>query len=1196
MSYISSYLQASPTIKHIEGALDQGHKNLQIYGLPGQLPYEYGAALASRGHPLLILAPGVKEGRRLVELMEARLGGRVAFYPPAEVLAYRTLGRSRQESQEKIRSLFGLADNKLDVLVTTLTGLMEKSLPKDRLLSSAFSLSLGQELAPKDLVARLLDLGYEQVPLVEAPGQFSQRGGLVDVYSLAYDLPLRLEFFDIEVDSIRLFDPDSQQSVKRLKSCRFYPARLLLVEEKARKRALDQLDKREEKLKKIKDQVARDQALEEISQDRLTLSSGGYAEGMDRYLALFYPKLSSLIDFFPHKPLIMVEHFNRLMEDYQTSYDLFVQQFQALFSQGLVLEDYLALRGDLDELKTLIRQQTLLHFSLLEALQGPYPADYVLSLLARSLPSYLGKTDFLFKDIKAWLKESRVFLSLEDEKRRSLLEDKLREEGIPYQSLVAKGGESEEEEKEEGEKEEKKEEEEKDEEEALAPGRVYLLDEPLYQGGQLVDDGLVLVGQGAIFSDRKKKKTKKRRSAQSIRAFTDIEAGDYVVHDQHGVGQYLGITTLDRAGKAVDYLEIAYAKKDKVFIPVDQLDILEKYVGSEGHKPRLSRLGSKDWEKAKEKVRQAIKEIAIDLLDLYAKRQMTAGFEFDKDSAWQKEFEDNFAYQETPDQAQAIEETKKDMESMRPMDRVIIGDVGYGKTEVALRAAFKAVDNSKQVAVLVPTTVLANQHYKTFQARFANWPIRIAVLNRYLSTKQVKAVLEKTALGQVDILIGTHRLLSKDVVFSDLGLVVVDEEQKFGVAHKERLKDLRHEVDFLTLSATPIPRTLHMSLSGARDMSIIESPPEDRLPVKTVVLERSDLFIQRAIQKEMARGGQVYYIHNRVRQLPGIQRRLEAMVPEARLVLAHGQMDKNQLEEAMMTFVEGQADILLSTTIVESGIDIANVNTLIVDDADLMGLSQIYQLKGRVGRSARQAYAYFMYRKDKILSPEAEKRLKVIKEFTDFGAGFKVAMRDLEIRGAGNLLGADQHGHMLSVGFEMYRRLLAEEVDRLKGIEPEEKEGPALSLDLDVQAHIDPAYVRNAAFKMDFYKRILQAQDLAAIYQVRQEMKDRFGKMPISASRLFDLAAIRVMARDLGVTNLVSDAQALTLVFSGQPFSADRIMGLGDHFKRDLIIGSADDLSLGLRRKNRADEDMLAPLFMALSLLDPTKTSCTLDR
>jgi transcription-repair coupling factor (superfamily II helicase) len=660
-----------------------------------------------------------------------------------------------------------------------------------------------------------------------------------------------------------------------------------------------------------------------------------------------------------------------------------------------------------------------------------------------------------------------------------------------------------------------------------------------------------------------------------------------VVHDQHGVGQYLGITTIETAGREKDYLEIQYAKGDKLFLPVEQLEILEKYVGAEGFKPKLSRLGTKDWETVKKKVRQAVKEIAIDLLALYARRQMSVGFAFDPDTVWQKEFEDRFPYRETGDQLKAIQETKEDMEAMRPMDRIIIGDVGYGKTEVALRAAFKAVNNSKQVALLVPTTVLSNQHYKTFEKRFADWPVRVAVLNRFISNKEKKQVLVRLKAGEVDILIGTHRLLSKDVDFSNLGLVIVDEEQKFGVAHKERLKDMRQEVDFLTLSATPIPRTLHMSLSGARDMSIIETPPDERHPVQTYVLEYSDQLVQNAIRKEIARGGQVYFIHNKVAQLATWQKRITRLVPEARVVTAHGQMDKKHLEEAMMTFVEGEADVLLCTTIVESGIDIANVNTLFVNDADHLGLSQIYQLKGRVGRSSRVAHAYFMYRRDKILSEAAEKRLKAIREFTEFGAGFKIAMRDLEIRGAGNILGAEQHGHMLSVGFEMYRRLLEEEVAKLRGEAPEEVIAEwELKVELDVDAHIKKSYIDNPTFKMDLYSRILKAHDESKLKDIKVEVEDRFGPVPLETRNLIDIARVRLVGKRLGLVRIGSTNDMIELQFEGNPFAAETLLRPGEVFKRDLLIQPSEQLMLRLRKKDRRDEQMLEHILQLFSLLD----------
>ncbi|QRN85234.1 transcription-repair coupling factor [Clostridia bacterium] len=1166
MSFLIRAIEQRDTLQQIERAFLDGAGNVQVFGLPTNISYEYAAAMAKR-RPLLILVSDEREGRALAQRLSERIEGRAIFYPAEDLLVYRTLARSNDVQRERIQARFMLAAGEIDILIATVQSLLERSVPKDRFLKSAFTLKLGEMAEPDELIERLTMLGYEQCDLVESPGQFSHRGGLIDVFSLAYEHPVRIEFFDVEVEALRMFDIESQKSIEKMDSCRLLPARDLLLDSETREKGIEGLRSALEAVQILfsgpEFQEARKQFREDTLEDIELLQQDAQGEGLERYTSYFYDSLSGILDYFNQEPLLWTENLNRMLANYTEEYDLYLATYKDAYEKGKVLPGYLDLRLEPVVFSDILDSVFSIHFAPLPVVQGPNKAKRILELDGRNASSYLGKTALFLADLKQWVKKNAILLFVENERRRKMLIEEIQEIGLPY-TLVDDSFDQE-----------------------VQNRLIYIIDEPLNAGAELTEDKLVLVGEREIFSSTREKRKKKKSAKASIRAFTEVNVGDYVVHDQHGVGQYLGITTIETDGREKDYLEIQYAKEDKLFLPVEQLEILEKYVGAEGYKPRMSRLGTKDWENVKKKVRLAVKEIAIDLLALYAKRQMSIGFAYDADTAWQKEFEDRFPFRETNDQLRAIKDTKEDMESMRPMDRIIIGDVGYGKTEVALRAAFKAVNNSKQVALLVPTTVLSNQHYKTFEKRFANWPIRIAVLNRFISSKEKKQILAKVKRGEIDILIGTHRLLSKDVEFSNLGLVIVDEEQKFGVAHKERLKDMRQEVDFLTLSATPIPRTLHMSLSGARDMSIIETPPDERHPVQTYVLEYSDQLVQNAIRKELARGGQVYFIHNKVAQLPAWQQRIERLVPEASLVIAHGQMDKKKLEQAMMTFVEGEADVLLCTTIVESGIDIANVNTLIVNDADHLGLSQIYQLKGRVGRSSRVAHAYFMYRRNKILSEEAEKRLKAIREFTEFGAGFKIAMRDLEIRGAGNILGAEQHGHMLSVGFEMYRRLLEEEVAKLRGQSPEEHEPEnEVKVELNVSAHIKKAYIGNPTFKMELYSRILRAHDEAQLTDIKTEIEDRFGPMPIETEHLIDIARIRLKGKRMGLVRITSTNEMIELEFDGNPFDAETLLRPGEAFKRDLLIQPSENLLLRLRKKDRTDEQMIEHIIKLFILLD----------
>ncbi len=1169
MSFLTQAIEQRETKKQIRRALEEGITNLQIFGLPHQVYLHYASTFASKRGPLLILVADELEGRRIVARIKALTGLDARFYPATDLLVYRTLAHSQEAQWERLRLRFSLDKGEIQILVTTLAGWMERSIDKDRLLSSAFLLAKGQKADPMFLLGQLVNLGYDETDLVEGPGQYSHRGGLIDVFSLAYEHPIRIEFFDDEIEALRMFDIQTQKSIQKMDACQFLPARELLLLEDERKRGQQALEKQK------KDSMAtfagpeykavRDRLQEEIEEDQHALKEALYSEGLERYLGLFYEKASSIADYFSAEPLIWTENLNRMLDEYAEEHQLMLESYQEAFEKGLVLPAYLDQLASPSDVTRRLQRSCCVHCTPLPLVQGPNKPGRILELNARQLNSYLGKTELFLQDLKRWVKQSTVVIFVENKHRKEMLVEEVSGFGYPFH--IIKAGET--------------------YTKTLENGQIYIVSEVLDRGAELVEDQLILVGEKDIFSSSKETQKRKRPNKPSIRAFTEVSVGDYVVHDQHGVGQYLGITTIITDGLAKDYLDIQYAKEDKLFIPVEGLESLEKYVGAEGYHPRLSRLGSKDWDNVKQKVRQAVKEIAIDLLALYAKRAMSVGYAFDQDTVWQKEFEEQFPYRETKDQLQAIQDTKEDMESLRPMDRIIIGDVGYGKTEVALRAAFKAANHGKQVAILVPTTVLANQHYKTFEKRFADWPIKIAVLNRFVSSKDQKITLRRLREGQVDIIIGTHRLLSSDVLFHDLGLVIVDEEQRFGVGHKERLKEMRQEVDFLTLSATPIPRTLHMSLSGARDMSIIETPPDERHPVQTYVLEYSETLIERAIRKELARQGQVYFIHNRISQLPGLKRKLELLVPEAKIVMAHGQMDKRHLEQAMMSFVDGEADVLLCTTIVESGIDIANVNTLLVNDADAMGLSQIYQLKGRVGRSSRVAHAYFMYRKDKILKEEAEKRLKAIKEFTEFGAGFKIAMRDLEIRGAGNILGAEQHGHMLSVGFEMYRRLLDEEVQLLKGTVIEETQRETNpKIELKVNAHIAEDYIESPSFKMDLYSRLVKAQDTEQLKELEEEMHDRFGPLPRETKCLMDIAYIKLKGKSLGLHNLVSQADMVVLSFDAHAIGAESLLKAGERFKRDLLVQPKDELVVRLRKHSARDEEMLPAILDLLRIFE----------
>ena len=656
----------------------------------------------------------------------------------------------------------------------------------------------------------------------------------------------------------------------------------------------------------------------------------------------------------------------------------------------------------------------------------------------------------------------------------------------------------------------------KDVVDSIELGQVVVTFGNLVKGFEYPDLKICVISDKEVFGEAKKslpKKGSKRKGVGKITSFAELKPGDYVVHANHGVGVFKGIKQIEIAGNTRDYLDIVYDKGDKLYVPVDQLDLVQKYIGSEGKNPKINKLGGNEWQKAKAKVRKSINEIAEDLVKLYAARAALKGYKYSKDTEWQRQFEDEFPYEETPDQLTSLEEIKHDMESDKPMDRLLCGDVGYGKTEVAIRAAFKAVMDGKQVAFLVPTTILAEQHYKNLVKRFSDFPVKIDMVSRFRTTKQQKATLQALKEGNVDILIGTHRLVSKDIVFKDLGLLIVDEEQRFGVAQKEKIKSIKKNVDVLTLSATPIPRTLHMSLTGVRDISVIETPPEERFPIQTYVLEQNDQLIRDAILREVAREGQVYFVYNRVESIQGMANYISELVPECKVGVIHGQMTEKELEAEMIKFMQKEYDVLVCTTIIETGIDIQNVNTIIVNNADKMGLSQLYQLRGRVGRSNKIAYAYFMYTKDKVLTEVAEKRLKALKDFTELGSGFKIAMRDLEIRGAGNMMGSSQHGHMAAIGYDLYCRMLEDTVKLIKG--DIYKEPIETTVDIKVDAYIPSSYIEDEIQKIEVYKKIAAIENLNDYKEIKEELEDRYSSIPEAVYNLMDIAYIKSLAKEL---------------------------------------------------------------------------------
>lgn len=1039
--------------------------------------------------PILIVTHNMFAAQKMADdLQECLSEQEVLLYPANELIAAETAISSPEMSARRLEVLLKLAEGFRGVVVVPFAGIRRFQPALASMAEARIELKVGDSL-PLDLfIRKMTALGYERVDRVEQKGHFSVRGGIVDFFPLASSIAYRVEWFDDEIDSIRTFDPADQRSIDKLEAYTVGPCRELVADEarfaNAAQHARDLLAKQ---LEKMTDRQAKERLESEISREIELLRQNVYFSEVYKYIALLYPERQTLLDYVPRDTLLFMDEPNRLSETAKQLERDEAEWNTHLLQQGKTLPGFvLAIPA---EQALYPRKFQTVYFSLFVRQIPHTQPQNIVNFVCRSMQNFHGQMNVLKAEMERWRKNgARILMLAGNPERAERLRRVLDDFGIEIPEILLAN---------------------------------------LQSGFELPSIRLVVITEGEMFTQKQRKARKVDRhldNAERIKSYTELKVGDYVVHQNHGIGKYLGIGTMEVAGIHKDYLHIMYAGGDRLSVPVEQFDLIQKYVGSEEKEPKISKLGGQEWNRVKSKVRSSVRDIADDLIKLYAARQQAKGYAFGEDTTYQQEFEAMFPYEETADQLRSIREIKEDMQKPRPMDRLLCGDVGYGKTEVAIRAAFKAAIEGKQVAVLVPTTILAQQHYETFRERFAGYPFQIRVLSRFRTRKEQNETIKGLKAGSVDIVIGTHRLLSQDIVFKDLGLLIVDEEQRFGVSHKEKLKKLKTNVDVLTLTATPIPRTLHMSMLGVRDLSVIETPPENRFPVQTYVVEHSPTLVREAIERELARGGQVYYLYNRVQGIYQMAEQISALVPDARVAVGHGQMPEQELEKTILDFLDGEYDVLVSTSIIETGVDIPNVNTLIVHDADKMGLSQLYQLRGRVGRSNRIAYAYFTYQRDKVLTEVAEKRLQSIKEFTELGSGFKIAMRDLAIRGAGNLLGAEQHGFIASVGFDLYSQMLAEEINKRKS----EWEGggadPVLpvntQLDLGVDAYLPPDYIYDSIQKIEIYKKVAAATSLDDVSDLFDELTDRFGDPPKAVLNLLAVARLKVYGRLYGIESI----------------------------------------------------------------------------
>ena len=1090
----------------------------------------------------LIVTPDGESAKNLYEDLRFFYGERTYLYPATDLLFYDVEAKGQDVTRQRLRALRRFNEEEPCCVITTPGGLMSIAPPKGAYGKDAIHLVEGDEANLDDLAQKLTYLGYRRESLVEGPGQFSIRGGILDIYPCdgQEDNPIRIEFFDTEVDSIRLFDAETQRTVKRLERVSVYPARELLLTPEQREKLAEKLEKL---IEKQGGSQREERLLSTLKRDAERLHQGMIFPSLDKYIPLIYGKeLPSLLDYCKENTVVFWDEPARIFETAKVE-ELRQKEELVDFAERGVLYDGGANYGM--PYRTAVGKLTKGTFLGLSGISHGTP-DYrpvrTHAMTTKGMNGFQGKLEFLCDTLKFYQQNiyRTVILAGSSVRARNLVL-RLEDAGIrcSYQEQLSH---------------------------LPNPGGVVVTSGSISRGFSYPLNRIAVIGDREIFGGEKKKRRRLhgKKQGDKISNFTELNPGDFVVHQNHGIGQYTGIEQLTVEGVRKDYLKIQYKGTDVLYVPTDQLDMVFKHTAKDGGRIKLNKLGGVEWGRTKERVKAAASDMAKKLISLYAQRTQIPGIAFEKDTEWQREFEAAFPYEETGDQLRSIDEVKGDMEQPHPMDRLLCGDVGYGKTEVAMRAAFKAVMSGYQVAYLVPTTILASQHYQNFKQRMMAYPIRVEMLSRFTPPSVQKAVIKGLETGEVDVVIGTHKLLSKNVNFRKLGLLVIDEEQRFGVAHKEKLKELRKEVDVLTLSATPIPRTLHMSLSGIRDMSVLNEPPGERYPVATYVMEYDEHVIREAVLREMERGGQVYYLFNRVEGIYKTANHIAEMVPNARVAVAHGKMNEKELEEIMMSVAEGDVDVLVCTTIIETGLDIANVNTIIIENADRLGLAQLYQLRGRVGRSNRLAYAYLTFRRNKMLTEEAEKRLLAIKEFTEFGSGFKIAMRDLEIRGTGNLIGAEQSGHMEAVGYEMYCTLLEQAVREEQGKAPEKK--TETQIDLPISAFIPESYIESHNQRIGAYKRIASISNQEELYDAYDEIEDRYGTVPVEVENIMRIAMLKGMAQKAGISDVTGSNEQIVFRFDiGNLPDMARLIGEIAKRPRELFLPNPNNPKLHLK-------------------------------
>ncbi|WP_338231936.1 transcription-repair coupling factor [Companilactobacillus muriivasis] len=1077
INFITNKLNLGEFINQVK----PGTKNL-LTGLTGSTISLFALeTLKQKGKKILIVENTNFHANRVYDDLNLLDSDAVHIFPVEESISTELATSSPDELSQRLDSLSFLASDESGILVTSIAGMEYELSAKELFKAAQLDIKVNEEYDLEDLNQEFVQMGYVKDKLVAKPGDFAIRGDIVDIYPLNVDNPVRIDFFGNQVEKIKFFDTETQRSMEELDEIKVLPAKDRIVNDEQVAAGLKKLQKSyQRQLGATKDKDIKNNLEVNFGQTIEELSEGMRPENIGRIADYIFEHPSSLLDYLNDDDIILFDEYNRLIEQ---SNDSAAENQSWLASQlefGKALPEQKIRQSFIELVKDDTHAQ--IYVSAFQQGMGHIRLNQLHNVSIRSMQQFFSQMPLLKSEVERWQKQDyTVILVINNEKRIGAINNTLVDFGIKA-TLTGK--------------------------DKVIEDQTQILNASLSAGFEMPDEKVAIITEKELFNKQpKKRRHQTLANAERLKSYNELKPGDFVVHVNHGIGKFIGMQTMEVDGKHQDYITIEYRDDGRLFIPVTQLDMVQKYVSAEGKSPKINKLGGNEWQKTKRKVQSNIEDIADDLIDLYAKREAEKGFAFPKDDQMQHDFDNAFPYPETPDQLRSVDEIKRDMEKPHPMDRLLVGDVGFGKTEVALRAAFKAVEAGKQVVFLAPTTLLVQQHYETMKDRFEGFPVNIGVLSRFQTRKQSKETIEQLEDGSIDIVVGTHRLLSKDVKFSDIGLLIIDEEQRFGVKHKEKIKQLKANVDVLTLTATPIPRTLNMSMLGVRDLSLIETAPSNRYPVQTYVMEQNYEVIAGAIKREMARGGQVFYLHNRVEDMDQVAGQLQALIPEARIATAHGRMTETQMEGVIADYLAGEYDVLVTTTIIETGVDMPNTNTLIVENSDRYGLSQLYQIRGRVGRSNRVAYAYLMYKPNKVLTEVGEQRLEAIKNFTELGSGFKIAMRDLSIRGAGNLLGKQQHGFIDSVGFDLYTQMLNDAVAKKRGHTKAEKTNAEVNLALE--AYLPADYITDQRQKVELYKRIRQIDSLENYQEVKSELLDRFGDYPQEVGNLLDISLLK---------------------------------------------------------------------------------------